>query len=264
MFIRIFRIVPGCSEAVYPSGYNGIRKVRFVTGGARAMMHSFMVRVITAMTARDEILARVRGNLGVNAGDEVRQQQARDVIKARRQGPRPVVAGDLPARFRAKSVSMSSTVDHLESLQAVPTAVARYLTGLGLPLQAVCWESLAGLDWAGAGMGMAARAADGNDLVGVTGCFCALAETGTLMLLSGPETAAKTSLLPETHIAVVPVSRIVAGMEEGFALLRAEHGEMPRSVNFVSGPSRTGDIEQTIVIGAHGPYRVHLLLVENA
>jgi L-lactate dehydrogenase complex protein LldG len=53
-------------------------------------------------------------------------------------------------------------------------------------------------------------------------------------------------------------------MEEGFALLRAERGELPRAVNFVSGPSRTGDIEQTIVLGAHGPYRVHLLVVRDA
>ena len=94
-----------------------------------------------------------------------------------------------------------------------------------------------------------------------TGCFCAIAETGTLMLCGGPHTPATVSLLPETHIALVPAGRIVAGMEEGFALARAELGRLPRAVNFVSGPSRTGDIEQTIVLGAHGPYRVHLILL---
>jgi hypothetical protein len=73
---------------------------------------------------------------------------------------------------------------------------------------------------------------------------------------------ATVSLLPETHIAMVPVSRIVATMEDAFALLRAERGELPRAVNFISGPSRTGDIEQTIVLGAHGPCRVHLILTE--
>jgi L-lactate dehydrogenase complex protein LldG len=82
------------------------------------------------------------------------------------------------------------------------------------------------------------------------------------MLLSGPDTPASVSLLPETHIAIVPASRIVATMEDAFALLRAERpGALPRSVNFVSGPSRTGDIEQTIVLGAHGPCRVHIVIV---
>jgi L-lactate dehydrogenase complex protein LldG len=71
------------------------------------------------------------------------------------------------------------------------------------------------------------------------------------------------ALLPETHIAVVPCLRIVRHMEDVFALLRHERGEPPRALNFISGPSRTGDIEQTIVLGAHGPYRVHLILVER-
>jgi L-lactate dehydrogenase complex protein LldG len=52
-------------------------------------------------------------------------------------------------------------------------------------------------------------------------------------------------------------------MEHGWDLLRAEHGQLPRAVNFISGPSRTADIEQTIVIGAHGPYRVHVIVVES-
>jgi len=102
-----------------------------------------------------------------------------------------------------------------------------------------------------------------KDLVGITGCFCAIAETGTLMLLSGGETYASAALLPETHIAVIPVSRIVRSMEDAFALAKKERGELPRATNFISGPSRTGDIEQTIVLGAHGPYRVHLILVHG-
>jgi L-lactate dehydrogenase complex protein LldG len=218
------------------------------------------------MNTREDILARVRANLGVSADDAARRELARATVAARAQGPRPVVDGDpaaLAERFAAKSAAMSSTVDRLASLEEVPAAVARYLAGLELGTAVVCWPSLAGLDWAGAGLDAAARAANGDDPVGVTGCFCAIAETGTLMLLSGPETAATTSLLPETHIAVVPVSRIVPAMEEGFILLRNEHSELPRAVNFVSGPSRTGDIEQTIVLGAHGPYRVHLILVAD-
>jgi L-lactate dehydrogenase complex protein LldG len=82
-----------------------------------------------------------------------------------------------------------------------------------------------------------------------------------LLLLVGAATPKSTALLPETHIAVARRSRMVATMEESFALLRREVGEVPRATWFVSGPSRTADIEQTMVIGAHGPYRVHVILI---
>ena len=112
-----------------------------------------------------------------------------------------------------------------------------------------------------AGISVAVRAAVDADMVGISGCFCAVAETGTLLLCSGAGTPATVSLLPETHIALVPVARLVATMEDAFAMVRAELGDMPRALNFISGPSRTGDIEQTIVLGAHGPCRVHLILI---
>ncbi|MBA3776159.1 MAG: LUD domain-containing protein, partial [Betaproteobacteria bacterium] len=78
---------------------------------------------------------------------------------------------------------------------------------------------------------------------------------------SGTDAPTATALLPDTHVAVVRADRIVAGMEEAFALVRTERGDMPRALNMISGPSRTGDIEQTIVLGAHGPFRVHILLL---
>jgi L-lactate dehydrogenase complex protein LldG len=98
-------------------------------------------------------------------------------------------------------------------------------------------------------------------MLGVTGVFCALAETGTLAMVSGADTPASASLLPETHVAVVPVARLVPHMEDAWDLMRAELGRLPRAVNFISGPSRTADIEQSVVLGAHGPYRVHIVLV---
>jgi L-lactate dehydrogenase complex protein LldG len=101
----------------------------------------------------------------------------------------------------------------------------------------------------------------GGDRLGISGCFCAIAETGTLVILAAPEAPTATVLLPDTHIAIVRAERIVSGMEEAFALIRAERGELPRAVNMVSGPSRTGDIEQTIVLGAHGPFRMHVLVL---
>ena len=96
-----------------------------------------------------------------------------------------------------------------------------------------------------------------------TGAFAGIAETGTLMTVSGAGTPGSVSLLPETHIALLEAHRIVAHMEDAWNLMRAELGRPPRAVNFISGPSRTGDIEQTIVIGAHGPYRVHIIVVNG-
>lgn len=212
--------------------------------------------------SRDDILKRIRLQLGRTAENAAAGRTAIDTVLARRaQGPRPAVEGDLVARLRSRSEALASTVEIVERIEEAPAAAARYLAAHQLPLAAVAWRQLAGLDWAGAGLRVEARAAHGEDLVGITGVFCAVAETGTLVVLSGGETPAANSLLPETHIAFVPAARIVPGMEEAFNLVRAECGELPRAVNFISGPSRTGDIEQTLVLGAHGPYRVHIVIV---
>jgi L-lactate dehydrogenase complex protein LldG len=216
------------------------------------------------MSSREDILGRVRSRLG---RDVVHAHADRDLdawLAARRAGPRPDAGGDLLARFREKSEALATTVDIIAEWSAVPSAVARYLKGAGLPMQAVGWPLVSGHEWATAGIEFAGRAAVDADLVGITGCYCAIAETGTLMLLSGPDTPATVSLLPETHVAVLAASRIVAGMEEAWNLARMELGSLPRAVNFISGPSRTGDIEQTIVLGAHGPYRVHVVVVSGA
>lgn len=217
------------------------------------------------MSSREDILGRVRASLHRNAGNAA---AAREVMVAalgnRKPGPQPAVANEpnaLLERFRIKSEVASSTVDIVGQEADVPAAVAKYLSAMKLPTSAVAWASLGALDWAGAGLKVETRGARDADLVGITGCFCAVAETGTLMMCSSPDTPAAVSLLPETHIAVVHASRIVPYMENAWNLARSELGTLPRAVNFISGPSRTGDIEQTIVLGAHGPYRVHLVIV---
>lgn len=191
-----------------------------------------------------------------------------DYLARHPEGPRPRIEGELRIRFRAMAERMASTVDEVPHLADAPAAVARYLQAKKLPLRAVIWPTLTLLDWAGSGIAVEARPmrrdeSQGADLVGITGCFCAFAETGTLVLASSPETHSSTHLLPETHVALVPASRIVAGMEDVFSLMRAEGGGagmMPRALNMVSGPSRTADIEMTLVLGAHGPYAVHIVL----
>lgn len=214
------------------------------------------------MSARDDILGRVRH--GIGKGDFAgRRAAAEAMLKARERGPQPAMSGRLVERFRAKAESLASTLDAVADWHSAPAAVAAYLGAADLPRSIVATPEVGSLDWSGSGIASAVRGAVDADQVGVTACFCAVAETGTLLLLSGPDSPATVSLLPETHVALVDSARIVATMEDAFALLRAERGAVPRALNFVSGPSRTGDIEQTIVLGAHGPCRVHLILIGN-
>ena len=219
--------------------------------------------------SRDAVLGRVRSALG-KTGDRTKARAAADAyVAAHAQGPRPRMPVDLVLRFVKRAADMESTLARIADRREIPAAVARYVDALVLPqaIEAqkshagVCWPEFADLDWGGARLQIETRPTVGSDRLGITGTFCAIAETGTLVFLSGVATPTATALLPDTHVAVLRADRIVSGMEEAFALVRAERGQLPRAVNFISGPSRTGDIEQTIVLGAHGPFRVHILLL---
>jgi L-lactate dehydrogenase complex protein LldG len=219
--------------------------------------------------ARDAILARVRAALA-HQGKQPQPAAARDARVARRaHGPRPAMPDDLVSRFLERATDMASTVERLPSRAAIPASIARYLDALELPAaiaaqkshRGVCWPEFADLDWRGAGLEIESRPTTGDDRLGITGCLCAIAETGTIVVTSSAATPTATTLLADTHIVVVREGDVVAGMEEAFERVRARHDVMPRAINMISGPSRTGDIEQTIVLGAHGPYRVHVLLV---
>lgn len=213
-------------------------------------------------SARDDILEGLRRRIGRDATNAAAaREHVERMIAQPRSGPGPAVSEDVAALFIERARAMISTVDLCADLAQVPVRCAQWLRQHELPLDPVVAPSLAELDWRGAGLDARIGAAGGSDRVGVTGCFRAIAETGTLMLCSGPDSPAVNSLLPETHVAVVPRVHIVADMEAAWHAARVELAVWPRAVNFISGPSRTADIEQTIVLGAHGPYRVHLLIV---
>jgi L-lactate dehydrogenase complex protein LldG len=214
------------------------------------------------MSARDNILRRIRAANSREAGTSAKDRNAILArLQDRSRGPLPTMDWEPVQRFKERCIAMMSTVDEVGSLADVPRAVASYLKQKNLPTSGACWPEFARLDWAGAGLGVEARPSHGDDKLGITGAFCALAENGTLMLLSGEDTHATTSLLPENHVAIVPASRIVRTMEDAWGLLRGERSGLPRQVNFISGPSRTADIEMTLVLGAHGPFRVHVIVV---
>ncbi|MDD4887017.1 MAG: lactate utilization protein C [Thiomonas sp.] len=214
-------------------------------------------------SARAAILAQIRARQGRPAAlHDMEAADAEVDIGRHVRGPQPTIA-DRIAGFTTQALALQTSVARVASAQDVPSSVAAYLREQSLPLQGVAWGTLAELPWTQAGLALECRPPRDEDKLGVTGCFCAVAETGSLVLASSPATPSSTHLLPETHVAVVPASRIVPALEDAYALLRAELGELPRALSTVSGPSRTGDIEQTIVLGAHGPYRVHVVIVDG-
>jgi L-lactate dehydrogenase complex protein LldG len=217
------------------------------------------------MGARENILARIRRAQGRRGGEPTAEELAlvREAIARHEIGPQPAFAHapDRMAQFRKECERLGTTHATVAGVEAVPAEVARYLASQGLAPRLVGWPQYASLGWQAAGIAYDNRPASGDDAVGLTGCFCAIAETGTTLLLSSPAAPKVTALLPETHVCIVEAARVVDTMEDAFALMRREVGDPPRAVFFVSGPSRTADIEQTIVIGAHGPYRVHVIVV---
>jgi L-lactate dehydrogenase complex protein LldG len=212
--------------------------------------------------ARADILATIRGAQGRARRESAADREAVDTyLRARPRGPLRPAPADIVAQFIETAQASQSTVELVKADGDVPLAVRRYLDSLSLPRSGCVWPELARLNWQGAGLDLAARAASGEDAVGVTGAFAAVSETGTLMVVSSPRTPASVSLLPETHVAVLRAERIFAHMEDAWDLARREMGQLPRAVNFISGPSRTADIEQEMILGAHGPYRVHVIVI---
>jgi L-lactate dehydrogenase complex protein LldG len=176
------------------------------------------------------------------------------------------------ALFVTLAEAVQATVTRVATAAAVPEAVADYLVRQNLPSRVVMTPDpqLADIPWGKQPMLeiRRGRAADG-DSVGVTACFAAVAETATLMLLSGPESPTRNNFLPDTHIVVLRAAQVVASYEDGWSRLRAQRRRpdgsfaMPRTVNFITGPSRTADIEQRIELGAHGPRRLHIVLISD-
>ncbi|PWV62463.1 LutC/YkgG family protein [Plasticicumulans acidivorans] len=172
-------------------------------------------------------------------------------------------AGQL-ALFVQMASEAAALVHRVEAAAEVPALVAGIVDAAALPRQLVCAPAaaIAGLDWQGAGLQAQARAARQGDRVSVTPAFAGIAETGTLMLLSGAHSPTSLNFLPDLHIVVLSATRVLASYEEAFALWRRESaGEVPRTINLITGPSRSADIEQKLQMGAHGPIQLHIVLL---
>jgi L-lactate dehydrogenase complex protein LldG len=187
----------------------------------------------------------------------------RQLIPARSRLPRP----EQVALFLRNLEKEFATSVRVASEAEVPGAVARFLAAHNLPSELVMapHPELRTLPWdAHPLLRLREGRAEGSDAVSLQHGFAGIAETGTLMLPTGPDRPATLNLLPESEIVVLRASRVVGAYEEAWDRLRAEgNGAMPRAVMFVTGPSRSADIESTLELGAHGPRRLHVVLVDD-
>ncbi|MBV8493186.1 MAG: lactate utilization protein [Alphaproteobacteria bacterium] len=246
--------------------------------------------------ARDAIFHGIRQALWRGRLSPDRAGELAERVAAHRRNLVPARAATLGHRgrvelFVAMAEAVQTTVARVDSVADIPAEVARYLAAENLPAELVAAPdpSLDAIPWETRPLLQIRRGrAEAQDAVSLTPCLAGIAETGTLMLASGPGTPSTLNFLPDTHIVVLHTGQVVASYEDGWDLLRAlRHDDppplagevdrpaggpegadasrlLPRTVNLITGPSRTGDIEQRIQLGAHGPRRLHVVLVEDA
>ena len=225
-----------------------------------------------ADNARDAMFGRIRRALGASGDEADRRETVAMRLGAHARNLVPTRSDiDADARvnlFRVEAEAVQTTVDDAASLADVPELVADYLRLHNLPPRLRHGEdaTLSGLPWSTRtpALQVDAGPAQPADEVSLSCAFAGVAETGTLILISGPDNPTTLNFLPETHIVVLPKSAVTGSYEDVWDSLRARfgEGEMPRTVNMITGPSRTGDIEQRIELGAHGPRRLHIILVD--
>ncbi len=211
---------------------------------------------LEANGGRAQVLASIRQSLG-RAGPA-----PQPIVPLPGSGPRPAFEGDLVEHFVAKMREKSATVQRLDSMAEVGPAVEDFVASVKAAPRLCVSRALAGVDWP-AGLEIACRAARRDDETSVTPCLAAVAESGGIVTLSGPDTPSTLNFVPDNHIVVVREGQVVRHFEDAWARWRASGQILPRSLNIISGPSRTADIEQTIQLGAHGPRRLHILLIAD-
>jgi L-lactate dehydrogenase complex protein LldG len=222
------------------------------------------------MSGREAVLGKVRRALAVSGAESDRKAAvderlaipAANVIPERGQleGAARI---DL---FCEMAQAVQAGVTRVASTGDVPQAIAEFLRQNNLPAEIRLGADgrLAGLPWENSpNLARKSGASDGRDLVGVSHALGGVAETGTLVLLSGSDNPTTLNFLPDTHVVVVDAGDIAGDYETVWQRIRAAFGKgvLPRTVNWVTGPSRSADIEQTILLGAHGPRALQIIVV---
>ena len=226
---------------------------------------------VEGKTARERVYDAIRFHLSEETPIKTRRDAVAARLAARPRGLTPErvaakPAGDLRALLAKRLAGQSATVLEIGDSNGVPGAVAGYLRGQNLPQRVRCGTDgyLADLPWQNEPtLEREFGRASADDAVGLSHATAAVAETGTLVLASGADNPVTINFLPETHIVVLEAKDIVGPYEDAYLRLRARFGDrlMPRTANFISGPSRTGDIGGELVMGAHGPRRLCVIVV---
>ncbi|GAB3123093.1 LutC/YkgG family protein [Novispirillum itersonii] len=221
-------------------------------------------------SSRTAILESIRRSHGRGELSAERQQALRDRLHSHPAATIPARSdGDREARialFTTMATSVDATVSRVAGWNALPQDIGDWLKARNLPttlavapdarLDPVAQHPLYTVH-----RGPALP----EDLIGVSVAEGGVAETGSLLMVSGPETPTSLNFLPDIHIVALPASLMVGPFEEAWARIRSRFPEgMPRTVNLITGPSRTGDIEQTLLLGAHGPRQLHIVIVDDA
>jgi len=155
-----------------------------------------------------------------------------------------------------------ATIVRVPVFEKVPDAVANVLRECNiLKIKAAPQTVLQNLNWSGVDITFGNATAD--DLAGLVVAKAGVAETGTLVLCSGARTPTALNFLPDVHIVVLREQDIQDNYETVWQALGSDTGMLPRTVNWITGPSRTADIEQTMLLGAHGPRKLVILLINE-
>jgi L-lactate dehydrogenase complex protein LldG len=224
------------------------------------------------MSAREAILNSIRQALNVAGDDAPRRMEVRERLSQAPRGVIPVRGqGDISARldvFKSEAVRAQASIAEVAQFDDAPAEIARYLRENNLPASVRMGEDrrLAAMPWDSTLINITHGPSDGHDVNGVSAAFGAAAESGTLALASGADNPTTLNFLPENHMVVLAASDIGGDYETVWSRLRAAYGKgaMPRTLNFITGPSRSADIEQTLLLGAHGPRRLHIVIVTGA
>jgi L-lactate dehydrogenase complex protein LldG len=222
--------------------------------------------------ARARVFAKLKSALKDGPSAAERQGYVAQRLKVPPVHPKPariqVSRDGLRALFKSHLEGQSATVIEVASAADIPSAVAHYLRSNNLPqrIRMGSDAALAALPWdREPAMTRDAGPAAATDETGLSHAAAAVAETGTLALFAGADNPVTLNYVPETHVVVVNERDLVGGYEDVWPKVRARYGQsqMPRTVNLISGPSRTGDIGGKLVMGAHGPRRMCVILVRG-
>ncbi|MCP4387576.1 MAG: lactate utilization protein C [Gammaproteobacteria bacterium] len=212
--------------------------------------------------AREQVLARIRTALGRGELGKAQLAELRERIAQHPRQIEPAFSESPQRRFQQKLEAAEASFVALDTLAEVAAEVERYLDASAAPKRLVTSgdELLRALEWPES-IELRPWSAKGDDKVTLTVAHCGIAETGTLLLVSGEQNPISLNFLPDYHIVVLRADQLLLRMEDAWDSLRTSFTQMRRTVNFISGPSKTADVEQTVEYGAHGPRYLHVILV---